>query len=86
LVSVESDKDEDEHIQQKMSQMSVKTAEAKIALKPKNAVEVQTDEDRKTIEEDTQTAEALLLYKITNAPLIPGPFHEPRKRQEKIVR
>jgi hypothetical protein len=79
LVSVESDKDEDEHIQQNMSQMSVKTAEAKIALKPKSAVEVQT-------EDDTKTAKALLLYEINNSPLIPGPFLEQRKRQEKSVR
>jgi hypothetical protein len=91
LVPVEIEQEGDEQVQQKMSQMSLESdqavADAENQLNVKYDVEVRTEEITMTKENDS---EALLVEEINTsyeeAPLLPGPFNEPRKKQKKSVR
>jgi hypothetical protein len=93
LVPVEFETDGDENVQQKMSQMSIESVQApfetNILLSPEDQVKVGTEEEKVSIEVNAETTKATILEKVdtyVEAPLLPGPFNEPRKRQKKSVR
>jgi hypothetical protein len=93
LVPVEFETDGDENVQQKMSQMSIESVQssfdANSLFKSKDQVKVETEEEQVEIEVNAETAEASIIEKVDSyveAPLLPGPFNEPRKRQKKSVR
>lgn len=92
LVPVEIENGDDQ-VQQKMSQMSIESVQApfkpETSVAPECALNVEAKQEKLTVDENVETP-VLLGNEVDSsyieAPLLPGPFKEPRKKQKKSVR